>query len=151
MKRFVNDEELDLPELPFPVTRLADRILVHTPTGTFSAVAISQGDATLISYKGKQYRVERSRPRGKGGSAIGSGEMRAPMPGLIVDVKANVGQVVLTGDTLLVLEAMKTQQPFVAPFEGIVKELPVKKGDQVAEGDLLALIERANAPIIEGR
>ena len=64
------------------------------------------------------------------------------MPGLVVDVRATPGQSITKGETIVVVEAMKTQQPFLAPFDGIVTEIRVQKGDQVAESALLALITR---------
>ena len=140
MKRFVDGDEVEL-QTGASVTTASDRLMVHTPEGTFSAVAVTQGDAVLVSYKGRQYRVEKksSRPRGAAGAA--SGEMRAPMPGQIVDVRVVEGDQVTKAQTLLVLEAMKTQQPFTAPFDGVVKKLGAAKGDQVADGALLAVVE----------
>ncbi len=142
MKRFVNGEEMELDESA-SVTRLPDRLVVHTPEGAFSAVAVRQGDAVLVSYKGNQYKVEKKQARARHHGAASSGELRAPMPGLIVDVRVEKGQSVSKGDTVLVLEAMKTQQPFAAAFDGTVKELHVAKGDQVNDGQVLALIEEA--------
>lgn len=63
------------------------------------------------------------------------------MPGSIVEVRAAEGQAVERGDKLVILEAMKTQQSFEAPFAGTVTSLPVSAGDQVVEGQLLALVE----------
>jgi acetyl/propionyl-CoA carboxylase alpha subunit len=140
MKRFVNGDEVELSEERFEVVRLDDRLLVRTPEGTFSAVVVRQGDAILVSFKGRQYRVEQKSAARRGGGAAASGELRAPMPGQIVDVRVVEGQTVAKGDTLVVLEAMKTQQPFAAPFDGTVKSLPVKIGDQVADGAVLAVV-----------
>jgi biotin carboxyl carrier protein len=141
VRLYVEGEELPVESAPAEVTRLADRLLVRTPEGAFSAVAVRQGDAVLVSYKGAQYRLERTVPRAKAGGAAASGEIRAPMPGAIVDVLVEEGQEVTKGQRLLVLEAMKTQQPFTAPFDGVVRRLPVGKGDQVVDGALLALVE----------
>ena len=63
------------------------------------------------------------------------------MPGQIVDVRNSVGDAVKKGDTILVLEAMKTQQPFLSPFDGKVIAISVEKGDQVADGTVLAVIQ----------
>ena len=71
--------------------------------------------------------------------------MHAPMPGLIVDVLAAEGDAVKKGQKILVLEAMKTQQPFASPFDGILKKLFVAKGTQVVEGALLAVVEEVPA------
>ena len=62
------------------------------------------------------------------------------MPGQIVDVRCKQGDTVAKGATILILEAMKTQQPFVAPFDGTVSELGVEVGAQVTEGQLLARV-----------
>jgi biotin carboxyl carrier protein len=51
--------------------------------------------------------------------------------------------VVEKGDKILVLEAMKTQQAFTAPFAGVVRRIEVEKGSQVSDGELLAVVEPA--------
>ena len=45
------------------------------------------------------------------------------------------------GQKVVVLEAMKTQQSFTAPFDGVVSEVHVVKGEQVSEGALLAVVD----------
>jgi len=64
------------------------------------------------------------------------------MPGQVVEVLAAEGDRVGKGDKLVILEAMKTQQAFLAPFDGTVTQMSCKKGEQVAEGALLASITR---------
>ncbi|MDR3692136.1 MAG: biotin/lipoyl-binding protein [Fimbriimonas sp.] len=142
MKRFVNGDEVELSETKFLVTRLHDRILVHTDEGTFSAVAVRIGDSVFVSYKGRQYRVDDRAPRAQSGSHGGSGELRAPMPGAIVEIRKEAGDPVAKGEAVLVLEAMKTQQPLAAPFAGKLLDLRVRVGDQVNDGDLLAVVEQ---------
>ena len=63
------------------------------------------------------------------------------MPGQITDVRVDLDEMVEKGQTLLVLEAMKTQQPLVAPFDGTVTHLNVAKGDQVSDGQVLVIVE----------
>jgi 3-methylcrotonyl-CoA carboxylase alpha subunit len=63
------------------------------------------------------------------------------MPGMIVDVLVAEGDSVVAGQKILVLEAMKTQQPFNAPFDGVVRKLNAVKGVQVSGDDLLAVVE----------
>ena len=146
MKRFVNGHEVELPESDAIVRPTADRLMVTTADGTNSAVAVRQGDKVLVSYKGRQYTIEKARPRARGGAGAGSGELRAPMPGQIVDVLCAAGDKVSKGDKLVVLEAMKTQQAFIAPFDGTVKSVSVQKGQQVAEGDIMAAVEEEPPP-----
>ena len=143
MKRFVNGDEVELQDDGAEITRLGDRLYVRTPEGTFTAVAVRVGDVTHVSYKGRQFQVEERQNRARVSSHVGSGELRAPMPGLIVDVRRQVGDAIKKGETILVLEAMKTQQPFNAPFDGTVTQISVSKGDQVTDGSVLAVVTAA--------
>lgn len=140
MRRFVNGEPFEFQTSEATVVRTSDRLIVKTGDGAHSAAAVRMGDTVHVSYRGRTYLIEKA-TRTKGAGGGGSGELRAPMPGLIVDVLVAVGAPVAKDDRILVLEAMKTQQPFVAPFDGIVKQIDVAKGDQVAEGALLALVQ----------
>ena len=63
--------------------------------------------------------------------------IKAPMPGLIVDLKIQVGDNVKQGDAVLILEAMKMENILKSPGEGVVKNLNVKKGDSVEKGQVL--------------
>jgi biotin carboxyl carrier protein len=63
--------------------------------------------------------------------------IKAPMPGLIIDLKVKVGDIVKPGDQLLILEAMKMENLLKASGEGTVKNLKVKKGDSVEKGQVL--------------
>ncbi len=146
MKAYVNGNEVDLESGDIDISVLPDRLMVKTPEGAFSAVAVRQGEAVLISFKGQQYRFETRRPRVASALAAGSGEIRAPMPGVIVDVLVRAGDAVDKGDKILVLEAMKTQQAFIAPFAGVVQQIAVKKGEQVIDGQLLALVQATATP-----
>lgn len=113
----------------------------RTSEGWKNALAVRQGDAIWVSFEGNQYRFDTKRPREGANVAVASGEFRAPMPGQIVDVMVTEGSAVKKGDKVLVLEAMKMQQPFLAPFDGTVKLLRAQKGHQVNEGDVLVQIE----------
>ena len=141
MRCFVNGDEVELEDIAIPISHLADRLIVHTASGAFSAAAIRQGDSILVSFKGRQYQIDGRDPKVRVGVPIGSGEIRAPMPGLIVDIRHADGDSVQKGDTIIVLEAMKTQQPFTSPFAGTVRKIHVKKGDQIMDGSLLAVVE----------
>ena len=67
-------------------------------------------------------------------------QVKAPMPGSILAVKASVGQAVKAGDVLVVLEAMKMENDIVASCDGTVKEILVTKGATVNTDDVLAII-----------
>tara|TARA_R110000744_G_scaffold26771_1_gene65652 strand:- start:34 stop:513 length:480 start_codon:yes stop_codon:yes gene_type:complete len=68
-------------------------------------------------------------------------EVKAPMPGLIVDVMVEEGQEIIEGTPLLVLSAMKMENIILAQGEGIIKSIEVKKNDSVEKGQLIIKME----------
>ena len=141
MKRYINGEEVELDPNAARVSMLHDRMIVHAEDGSYSAVAVRSGEKVQVSYRGHIYTVEAAKPRVRSGAGAGNGELRAPMPGQIVDVLVEQGASVTKGQKVLVLEAMKTQQPFLAPFDGTVEKLTVQKGKQVGDGEVLAVLK----------
>ncbi len=63
--------------------------------------------------------------------------IKAPMPGLIIDLKVKIGDEVKTGDSLLILEAMKMENILKSPGEGKVKNVLIKIGESVEKGQVL--------------
>lgn len=57
--------------------------------------------------------------------------VKAPLPGVVVAVKAQVGQAVKAGEAVVVIEAMKMENEIVAPVAGTVKAIYVQKGATV--------------------
>ena len=70
-----------------------------------------------------------------------SEDVKAPMPGKILEVLVNVGDQVNEDDELVILEAMKMENPIYAPVGGTVKEIKVKAGDSVDTDQLMMVIE----------
>ena len=140
MKRIVNGVETELPDLVSESIEQAGPLwIVRGEGGMHTAAAVRVGDVVHVSYLGRQYAVEQPN-RARAARQHGSGEVRAPMPGLIVEVYVSKGDPVSKGQKLLVLEAMKTQQTYTAPFDGAIESLPVAEGEQVVEGALLVLV-----------
>lgn len=136
MKMQVNGVETVLSVDPqVQVSAHGDRLRVRVNGTSKSALAVRHGDKVLVSYAGRVYEIEPV----KGGAKAsgGSGEHRAPMPGQIVQVLVAEGDTVAHGQKLMVLEAMKMQQPIIAAIDGTVSKVGAAEGDQVNDGQLL--------------
>ncbi|MEO9237294.1 MAG: biotin/lipoyl-containing protein, partial [Jatrophihabitantaceae bacterium] len=78
--------------------------------------------------------------------AVAAGSLIAPMPGAVIRLGPPVGSLVAAGQPLLWIEAMKMEHPILAPAAGVLSQLPVGVGDQVAIGDVLAIVEPEPEP-----
>ena len=64
----------------------------------------------------------------------------APLPGTIMQIFVNVGDQVKRGDKILMYEAMKMENNFLAEVDGVIKDIKVKVGDNILQGAVLAII-----------
>ncbi len=87
----------------------------------------------------RQTSAPAAAPQQSGAAAAGS-KVTTPLPGTILDVFVNVGDAVKAGQTVVLLEAMKMENNIEADTAGTVKEVKVRKGDSVLEGDVLVVI-----------
>jgi biotin carboxyl carrier protein len=76
------------------------------------------------------------------GSAKHIDSIKAPMPGLILEINVSIGQTVKEDDALLILEAMKMENILTSPRDGVIKSISVKKGNTVDKGTLLIEFEK---------
>ncbi len=67
--------------------------------------------------------------------------VRAPMPGLVINVPFEVGATVERGQTVVVLEAMKMENDLSTPLSGTITAIRVNKGQTVNQGDVLVVVE----------
>ena len=72
---------------------------------------------------------------------MAAAEYRAEMVANVLTILVEVGQPVDEGDTLIMLESMKMEIPVFAESAGIVSSIPVRQGDVVQEGDVLAVLD----------
>jgi biotin carboxyl carrier protein len=75
-----------------------------------------------------------------GGGAAPGGALLAPMPGVILEIRVQVGDPVAAGQVVAVMEAMKMENNLTAESAGKVREIRVQKGGAVATGDVLMVI-----------
>ncbi len=115
---------------------------------SYEADVRADGDVVSVSIQGEMYKIslrEELWARIASAAAIGpkSGahELRAPMPGLVVEVRVKAGQKVDKGQPLVVVEAMKMQNEVCAPEAGTVKTVCVKEQDIVTPPGVLVIVE----------
>jgi len=100
-------------------------------------------DGSRAVVNGKTYDIDIKEGLESTGAAAASGsgtEVKAPMPGLVLRIPVEVGDSVEDGEEVMVLEAMKMEQPVKAPKGGTVTAIPVSQGDQVKAGQVLVEI-----------
>ena len=107
-----------------------------------ATIVDGDGDMQIIAH-GRNHRLMRIDPLAAASAAqtLG-GKVTAPMPGRVIAVNVADGDKVKTGQSLMVLEAMKMEHVIVSPADGVVATVRFAAGDQVMEGDeLLAMAE----------
>jgi biotin carboxyl carrier protein len=102
---------------------------------------ISIGDELLLVtvYDERTRKIEKG--LGKVPAPTGEVTLKAPMPGLVREVTAQVGQEVKAGQGLVILEAMKMENELRAPRAGSIREIRVKPGDTVEHGQALLVLK----------
>lgn len=68
-------------------------------------------------------------------------ETKAPMPGMVIKIKKNVGDIVSQGESIMILEAMKMENDLRAQVSGKIKSISVKEGMAVEKGNVLFTLE----------
>jgi 3-methylcrotonyl-CoA carboxylase alpha subunit len=106
------------------------------------AAPVTVSGDTITVFDGYGLVFKRIDPLLQAAGAQGDGNLiEAPMPGLVRDVFAKVGQRVTQGDRLAILEAMKMEHSLLAARDGVVAEVLAQAGDQVEAGAALVRLE----------
>jgi acetyl-CoA/propionyl-CoA carboxylase biotin carboxyl carrier protein len=98
------------------------------------------GDVVWIGHSGWTWAV-RAASSTAAAEAAADGDLRAPMPGQVLVIHAQVGDALTAGDPIIVLESMKMELVIAAPVDGHLAELTVDIGDRVAVDQPLARVE----------
>ena len=109
---------------------------------TIPATGFRDGERVVLFSSGEAFEFALTTRPGAGGAGLSDGAILAPMPGKVTSVEVEEGASVAAGDRLLTLEAMKMEHAMTAPFDGVVSELKVAPGSQVAVEALLAKVEK---------
>ena len=88
--------------------------------------------------------IRRADPLAQHQAEAAHGGLHAPMPGKVLQILVRVGEQVVAGQTLALMEAMKMEHSIRAPFAGVVAELLYASGEQVAEGGALIRLDPAD-------
>lgn len=67
-------------------------------------------------------------------------QFNSPMPGTVISILVSIGEKLVVGQDIIILESMKMQQTFKSNVEGTVVDIKVREGDQISEGDLILSI-----------
>jgi 3-methylcrotonyl-CoA carboxylase alpha subunit len=130
------------PTARFSAPRADGETLVVEAGGVARFVdAYRDGDAVWLVDVGVPTRWAPLRDNASRDAAGGS--LDAPMPGVVLDVRAAAGASVAEGDVLVVLESMKMELAVVSPADGVVGEVHVRAGDHVTQGQALVAVEAA--------
>ena len=134
----------------------------YTIDGNKYEIAINEvGETTAkVTVNGAEYTVEWEKPveekpvvkvqpvaakpaapAAPAAAPVSGNAIKTPLPGVIIDVKVNVGDTVKKGDTVVLLEAMKMENNINADRDGKVVAVHVAKGDTVADGAALIVLE----------
>jgi 3-methylcrotonyl-CoA carboxylase alpha subunit len=117
------------------------RIRVLIDEEPVEAAVVLESGVALISLRGETHTLHKPAPPAvdeTGPGTDAAANLTAPMPGTVVKVFVEEGQEVEEGQLLLVLEAMKMEQPISAPHAGVLSSLPFGEGSLVPGGAVLA-------------
>ena len=143
----VNDQSFDAH-----LTAIEGTPLRHLVIGDRSFTLPFQGEGGgrwIMGFQGEAWQVEVVDERtrhirsltGSGEEKRGGGQLKAPMPGLVVRVDVEAGQAVAAGAGVIVLEAMKMQNELRAAAAGKVASVRVQPGQAVEKGQVLVEFE----------
>jgi 3-methylcrotonyl-CoA carboxylase alpha subunit len=101
---------------------------------TFVVPFVIRGSTVSFAFDGEIYSLDVSGKSPRGRARHRDHSTEAPMPGVVLKILANPGDVVKKGAPLVVLEAMKMEHQILAPFDGTVSAVKCVEGEMVQPG-----------------
>jgi 3-methylcrotonyl-CoA carboxylase alpha subunit len=124
------------------------RVTVDGVVPANDAKAFVAAEDAYVVRTGRQTRVRiKDFSAASASAGAGDGVIKAPMHGKVLELLAAVGERVVSGQRLAVIEAMKMEHTLRAPFAGIVMQVPVGTGAQVVEGARIMMLEPVEDPV----
>jgi acetyl-CoA/propionyl-CoA carboxylase biotin carboxyl carrier protein len=117
------------------------RLEVVLPAGLGGGAAGGSGPARARPARPRRGAASAGRGGGGGGASADGDDLVSPMQGTIVKIVAEEGQQLAAGDTVVVLEAMKMEQPLTAHKAGTVTGLSVQVGQTVSAGEIICQLQ----------
>ena len=134
--------------------RLEGEFLLEVDGGSERVFAATDGENHFIHLRGRTLRVAAinalERAQQDAAPTGGDEALRAPMPGVVVEVVVEVGTEVEAGQLLLTIESMKLQTAIVAPRHGRVAEIDLAAGSSFEQGTVLIRLEAIETATHEG-
>jgi 3-methylcrotonyl-CoA carboxylase alpha subunit len=121
------------------------RLTVHGVEPATDVHLFRSGAQAYVLRGGRQTRVRIKDFAASTAAGGGDNVIKAPMHGRVLELLAGIGDRVVFGQRLAVIEAMKMEHTLRAPFAAVVKELPVSTGAQVIEGAPIMVLEPIEA------
>lgn len=128
-----------------PELMQAGRVAASKGTGNNSALKLLDQQASFVG-RGTSSNIA-SKPSGLPALMVAEGQrsVECPMAGLVIELNVKQGAAVSTGDTLMVITAMKMETAVTAPCSGVVTDMqPLSVGDSVTAGQVIAVISPAD-------
>ena len=116
------------------VVQLDEPVVLGPDEPAERPVAVVRPGHVELAHRGHRFVFPRPDIFGDHAAAVGDGMLVAPMPGTVIDVRVTIGDRVMQGQLLVVVEAMKMEVPLSAPFDGTIASVQVSAGSQVALG-----------------
>ncbi len=113
--------------------------------GNDYVIQIEQDSSSIAPKLERRDKSVPMAPSFSSGVDLGSGKVRAPLPGVIISIPVREGDLVKEGQAIMVIEAMKMESEIASPVDAKIGKIMVKERSLVQEGDILMMLESIEA------